>query len=308
MEYKKMMNLSKRASAIALTVNISLMAAKIAAGMISGSMAIIADAFNNATDIFSAIAVFSGIRISYLPPDEKHQYGHAKAEPIVAKLVSIIITFTAITIGYTSVKQLFSIKTESRGLSAIIVSFFSILVKYSLYRYTNRVGKIVESPSMIADSYNHRSDVLASIAVLLGAAGARSGYPSLDPAAGLLVSILILKTGISIYINAVNDLMDTAPDPQTLCHIKKTASETYGVICVDNIRARKYGSKYHVDLKICVDGHITVEEGHNIAARAKYNIMKEISNVEDIMVHVNPCPHDITPDASRCIGCSINKK
>lgn len=308
MEFKTRMNLSKRASAIALSVNISLMTAKIAAGLISGSTAIIADAFNNATDIFATIAVFGGIRISYLPPDEKHQYGHAKAEPIVAKLVAILIIFTAITIGYTSIKQLFSIKTESPGFVAIMVSFFSILIKYALFKYTNRVGNLVESPSMIADSYNHRSDVLASSAVLLGVVGARFGYPILDPAAGLVVSILILKTGVSIYINAINDLMDTAPDPKTINFIKKVASKTNGVIHVNNIRARKYGSKYQVDLKICVDGHITVEEGHLIAANTKHNIMKEINNVEDIMVHVNPCSPDSRSENSRCINCSAVKK
>lgn len=308
MDAKTSMNLSKKASAIALIVNISLMTAKIAAGLISGSVAIIADAFNNATDIFATIAVFGGIRISYLPPDEKHQYGHAKAEPIVAKLVAILIILTAVTMGYTSAKQLFSIRPESLETAAIIVSFFSILIKYSLFRYTNRVGNAVQSPSMIADSYNHRSDVLASSAVLLGAAGARLGIPILDPAAGVAVSILILKTGVSIYISAVNDLMDTAPDSQTLNLIKAEALKTIGVVQVNNIRARKFGSRYHVDLKICVDGHITVEEGHRIAANTKYNIMKEINDIEDIMVHVNPCPHDIILNNSGCINCNLSKK
>jgi cation diffusion facilitator family transporter len=297
-------NLGKKASAIALTVNVSLMVAKVISGILSKSTAIVADAFNNGTDIFATIAVFSGIRVAHLPPDEKHHYGHIKAESIVSKIVSLLIIITSLTMGYSSITKILSRTFEAPGISAMVVSIFSIAVKYSLFRYTNRVGKLVGSSSMVADSYNHRSDVLASISVLLGVAGARLGYPILDPLAGILVSLIILKTGISIYLEAIEDLMDTAPDVKTVENIKSEALNVPGVITVNQVRARKLGQNFIVDLKICVDGRISVEQGHLIAVKTKHNIIHNCGNVQDVMVHVNPCSN---PDNERdnCNICNI---
>jgi cation diffusion facilitator family transporter len=297
--------IGKRTSNIALAVNISLMLLKGLTGVAARSTAIIADAFNNGTDIFSTIAVYGGIRIAYLPPDEKHQYGHAKAEPIVSKIVAIIIGFTAISIGWNSAKQIITGTTESPGYLAIVVSFISIFLKYSLYRYTNKMGKLIGSSSIVADSYNHRSDVLASSAVIVGVLGARMGYPVLDPIAGLAVSIIIFKTGISIYIEAIDALMDTSPGVETMNKIKRITLSTPGVLQINELKARKHGSGLHIDLKICVDGNTTVINGHKVASSAKHQIIKQMSDVKDVMVHVNPCSPLENKEGTFCSECSM---
>lgn len=289
MDDKAKIALGKKTSNVALIVNVSLMLLKAAAGFLANSTAIIADAFNSGTDIFATIVVFSGLRIAYLPPDEKHHYGHAKAESVVSKIVSIIIMITGITIGWSAVRQVISGEYETPGFLAVIISFVSIIIKYLLYRYTNRMGKLIGSSSLLADSFNHRSDILASTSVLVGVAGARFGFPILDPFAGIIVSIVILKTGISIYMNAVEELMDTAPDALIIDDIMKNILLTEGVLMVQDIKARKHGSKLLIDLKICVDSELTVEEGHEIASEAKRTLMSNIKNIQDVMIHVNPC-------------------
>lgn len=296
--------MGKKASNTALIVNILLMASKVMIGILSKSTAIIADAFNNGTDIFASAAVYGGLRVAYRPPDEKHQYGHAKAEPIVAKIVALIVMVTGGTIGYNSVEQILRGQAGTPGSAAILISMISIFTKFFLYRYIYKVGKSIESSSLIADSYNHRSDVLASSAVLIGVAGARTGFPILDPAAGIIVAVIIFKTGISIYIEAIEALMDTAPPREVIEKIKEKARNTEGVIMVNGVRARKHGPKLHIDLKICVNKDISVEMGHKIAYSAKRNIINEIKGVQDVMIHVNPCAlidNTKKPDCEKCL-------
>lgn len=303
MDDKMRLSLGKKVSNTALIINITLMLSKAAVGIVSRSTAILADAFNNGTDIFATIVVFGGLRIAYLPPDEKHHYGHAKAESVVSKIVAIIIGITGVTIGWSSIQQIISGKSEIPGSLAIIISIASIMIKYFLYRYTNRVGNSIGSSAIIADSFNHRTDVLASFSAMVGVLGARMGYPILDPVAGLVVSVLIVKTGISIYMEAIDALMDTAPEQETVDCIKSNALCTDGVISVNDIRARKHGARLRIDLKICVDAGITVEEGHNIAADTKTNIINHMENIEDIMVHVNPCSNldkEMKPQCHKC--------
>lgn len=305
MDDKMKIALGRKTSNIALISNISLMLLKAFAGIIFKSTAIIADAFNSGTDIFATAAVFGGLRIAYLPPDETHHYGHAKAEPIVSKIVAIIVMITGGTIGYSSITNIISGNFEVPGSLAVIIVSISILFKYMLYRYTNRMGKLIGSSSLIADSYNHRSDILASSSVLIGVMGARFGFPVLDPLAGLIVSVIILKTGVSIYMGAIEALMDTAPDRKTIDSIKSSVSNTRGVISVHEIKARKDGPKLWVDLKICVDKNITVESGHKIASDAKQNLINDIGNIQDVMVHVNPCDNLDENNLPRCNSCKL---
>jgi cation diffusion facilitator family transporter len=294
--------LGKKASNIALIVNVSLAVSKAIIGIAAKSTAITADALNNGTDIFATIAVFGGLRVAYLPPDENHHYGHAKAEPIVSKIVAILVMAAGFSTAWDSIHLIFSKKSETPGILAIGISIISIFAKYFLFKYTNKVGKTIESASIIADSYNHRSDVLASSAVLIGVGGARLGFPILDPAAGLIVSVIIFRTGLLIYLDAIKELMDTAPPASTIKSIRENALATTGVIQVNQIKARKQGPRLRIDLKICVNKNLPVEEGHKIASEAKSNIISNIENVQDVMIHVNPCSiqnHNTTD----CLHC-----
>lgn len=278
----------KMVSLINLLGNIVLTLLKGMIGFLANSTALIADATNSASDIVGTLILFQGLKIAHRPPDENHPYGHHKAEPITAKLLAIILVITALGIGYEAVKILLGDVVEPPGMAAVYTAIISILIKQGMYLYTIRVGKAINSDAVIADAMNHRSDVFSSSATLAGIAGAIWGFPFLDPLAGIFVAALILKTGIQIYAQAVNVLMDAAPAPETLASIRSVAEKVEGVIEIQDIKVRQYGSYYQVDLKLCVDPQITVEAGHNIAAQVKASIKDSNAAIQDVLIHVNP--------------------
>ncbi len=283
--YKK----SKRVSIISILVNIGLTMAKAFIGVLSGSTALIADAFHSASDLFSTIIVMQGIKIAHQPPDESHPYGHHRAESITSKILAIILMITAVGIGNESYQILKSSSINTPQVSAIYAAILSIVAKELMYRYAFKVGKEINSQALIADAWHNRSDAFSSIAAVIGIAGALLGYPIMDPLAGIVVAILIFKTGITIYIDAIKVLMDTAPPKEIIDKIQKSAKKSPGVIEIHDIKVRQYGPKYFVDLKICVDPYITVEEGHRISGQAKQHIIQSDLDILDVLVHVNPC-------------------
>jgi len=296
---------SKRASIISIIGNIVLTVLKVFIGIISGSIALVADAFHSASDLIGTIILLKGLKIAHMPPDEDHPYGHHRAETITSKILAIILIITALGIGYSSFTILLKPNVEPPESFAIYIVILSIIVKEAMYQYSYRIGNLIQSDAVIADAWHHRSDAFSSVGALIGVGGAILGYPIMDPLAGVFVSILILKTGISIYVKAVSDLMDTAPSDEIINNIKEAASDATGVECVQDIKVRKHGSKLFVDLKICVDGNITVTAGHAAAARAKANIFKTNDYIQDVLVHVNPWDKESDKD---CLECTTKKK
>lgn len=306
MEDKYRYNEIKKASIISILGNVVLTVMKGIIGYFAGSTALIADALHSASDLFGSVVLLQGLKIAHRPPDETHPYGHHRAESITSKLLSIILAITAIGIGNEAIKILRSGEIVAPKSMAIYVALISVIFKEAMYQYTVRIGKKVRSSAVIADAWNHRSDALSSIATVIGIAGAILGFPFMDPIAGIVVSILILRTALSIYIEAIHSLMDTAPAKEILDSIRNAANKASGVKSVQDVKVRQYGSKYVVDMKICVDPQITVEEGHGAAARAKESILKDNTDVLDVLIHVNPCYAD--PVKAACKECPENMK
>ncbi|MCT4621289.1 MAG: cation diffusion facilitator family transporter [Marinisporobacter sp.] len=290
MNEKDRLLLGKKASWIGIIGNILLTGLKIIIGIVSGSTAMIADALHSGSDIVATTIVLHGIKISHRPPDEEHHYGHGKAESIVAKIIAIILIITGIGIGTSAYHSLKSPNLQAPQSIAIWAAGLSIVVKEWMYRYTVKIGKKIESQALIADAWHHRTDAFSSIAALIGITGAVMGYPILDPIAGIVVALMIIKAGFSIYLDAINELMDTAPSEEIIEQIQKISLSVDGVKAVHKIRARKNGNQIYVDLIICVDKYITVEQGHHFATQAKYNILDAIPNIKDVVVHVDPYP------------------
>ncbi|QEK11932.1 cation transporter [Crassaminicella thermophila] len=282
--------LGKKASWIGIIGNILLTSLKAIVGLLAGSTAMIADALHSGSDIISTIAVLHSIKISHQPPDEKHHYGHGKAESIVAKIVAIILFITAIGIGMSAYKSLKNPNLKPPESIAIWAALLSILVKEWMYRYTVSIGTKIQSQALIADAWHHRTDAFSSIAALIGITGAVMGFPILDPIAGLIVALMIMKAAFSIYWDAVTELMDTAPSQEIIHNIKKISLSIDGVKSVHKIRARKHGNQIYVDMIICVDRSITVEQGHYFAAQTKLAIFNSIDNIKDVVIHVDPYP------------------
>lgn len=291
---------SKRASIVSIIGNILLTLFKVVIGLLSGSIALVADAFHSASDLIGTIILLQGLKIAHMPPDKGHPYGHHRAETITSKILAIILIVTALSIGYGSFKILLNPSPTPPETFAIYIIVLSIIGKEAMYRYAIRIGELIQSDAIIADAWHHRSDAFSSIAALIGVIGAILGYPIMDPLAGIFVSFLILKTGISIYVKAVNDLMDRAPSDSILNEIKIAASEADGVESIQDLKVRKHGSKLFVDMKICVDSNITVSEGHAAASRAKKNIFQTNEYIQDVLIHVNPCYKGKPNDCKKC--------
>lgn len=299
---------AKKVSIISLITNVLLTVVKAIIGFLSGSTALVADAFHSASDLFGTVVLLQGLRIAHKPPDESHPYGHQRAETITSKILAIILIVTALGIGLEAYRVLRQPVIEPPEFKAIYIAFLSIVSKEWLYRYTVKVGNKIKSSAVIADAWHHRTDAFSSIAALIGIGGAVYGYPIMDPLAGLFVSILILKTGISIYKQAILALMDTAPSKEILKEIRESAFQAKGIREVQDVKVRQYGSKFIVDMKVCVDPHITVKEGHGAAARAKENIMKSTDDVQDVLIHVNPCRKAEEYETTTCEDCEYKYK
>lgn len=277
-----------RVSLLSIAANTGLAAFKLAAGIAANSTAMVSDSIHSFSDTISTVAVIIGLRIADAPPDTEHPYGHARAETVAAKLVALLLILTAVGVGYSALQILIAGKAQIPGTLATIAAVVSIVVKEGMYRYTLQVGTRIKSNALIADAWHHRTDALSSITALVGIVGAQLGLPFLDPAAGLVVAAMILKVGLELYWQSVEELVDTAPGQEVLERIRRAAEGAPGVIAVNDLKARSHGPHVYVDLKICVDRTITVQKGHDIAHDAAGRV-RALNEVKDVIIHVNPC-------------------
>lgn len=279
-----------RAGLLTIVVNVLLTVARGVAGLLAGSTAVLADAANSGTDILATLVVLGGSRIAALPPDVNHPYGHEKAEPVAAKVVGILVTITGVVTGLGAVRALGG-GAEAVGLIAAIVSAGSIVAKEILARHLTRVARQVGSQALLADAANQRTDVLASLAALAGALGGRFGLPILDPAMGLLVAGLIIRMGLGLYWQSVQDLMDRAPEPGTMAALERAVRSVRGVYGIDEIKARVFGPGINVDCKVSVDADLSVAEGHRIGKRVKEAVLAAVPECRNVLIHINPADH-----------------
>jgi len=268
--------------------NVVLTLFKLAAGFIAGSQAMIADGVHSASDILGSTVVLVGLRVASAPADREHPYGHAKAEAIAAKIVALILLLAGLNIGYSSIRILIAGVGTPPGRLALIAAVISIVAKEGLYQYKIRLGRRIKSQAIIANAHEHRSDALSSTAALVGIVGARSGLPLLDPVAALVVSVFIVRTGWVLVRRAVDDLMDRFVDDRLAERIEDATMRVTGVAAVDNVRARPAGPEFLVDMEISVSPEISVARGHEIAEDVQRSVRRELSEVSQVFVHVEP--------------------
>lgn len=276
-----------RVSLASVLTNVVLALIKGLGGLAAGSTALLADAANSASDILVSLMVLGGTRVARRPPDADHPYGHGKAETVAAKIVALFVMGVGFLTGWESYQALLDPRVATASGLVLAVPVLSVAAKEGLFRFMLRAGRDLGSVALEADAYNQRIDAFSSLAALVGVAGARLGYPVLDPAMGLLVSGLVLRMGGGLYWRAIRELMDTAPDPALLAAIEAAVLGVDGVLRVDSVRARQYGPGLHVDLRIGVHRHLTVEAGHRIARRAGRAVRERVRGAA-VFVHVNP--------------------
>lgn len=285
---------ASKVTIVAILWNVFLSAIKIFAGIIGNSTAMIADGIHSASDIITSVGVLIGNKISSKPGDKEHNYGHEKAETLVSFLLSIILIAVAITIGINGAKKIFNLDdVQIPTIMPLIVAIISIAVKEYQYRITIKVAKKINSPSLKADAWHHRSDAFSSVAAFIGIGGAMIGYKILEPIATIVVAIIVCKVALEIFVNSMNELMDVSISEEEEKQIIEYCKNIEGIKHIKTMRTRKHGAYAYVDLVICVDGNLTVIQGHDIANNLEKKLIEEISLIKGIIVHVEPCNNKV---------------
>ena len=269
-------------------LNAVLMVMKLLAGYFGGSEAVFADGVESACDFVAILTTLIALQIGRKPFDEKHPYGHGKAESISAIFVSLVIFITGGGILYTSVNSILSGSYQKPQLVAVAAALLTIIIKEWLYRYSFRRGSYLQSPAILALARDHRKDAVTSVATLIGVTAAFFGFQVMDPLAAGLTSLFIFHIGYQTFCSAAHDLMDALPSEDLLADITALAEEVPGVEHVHEIRARRSGQYFIVDLKLEMDPEMTVKQSHAIATTVKRLIFEKFSNVGDVMIHINP--------------------
>ncbi len=276
-------------------VNFLLLAFKFLAGILGHSAAMIADAVHSLSDFVTDLIVLVFVRISGKPQDKDHDYGHGKYETLATALIGVILVFVGLGIlwnGLTSVWAFLKGETLGEpGLLALIAAIVSIALKEVLYRYTVWVGKCVESQSVVANAWHHRSDALSSIGTAVGIGGAILLGPSwrvLDPLAAVIVSIFIIKVAIELIIPTVDELLEKSLPDDVEDEILRAVSSVPGVSDPHNLRTRKIGSASAVTVHVRMDGNLTVNESHALTRIIESRIRALLGPDTFVSVHVEP--------------------
>ena len=279
-----------RSTLIGIVANIFLAAIKGTAGFLGNSYALIADAIESTTDIASSLIVWSGLKIAALPPDADHPYGHGKAEPLAAVVVSLTLIAAAIGIAIQSVREIL-IPHHAPAAFTLAVLVLVVVTKETLFRFVFSVGQGINSTAVKSDAWHHRSDAITSAAAFVGISISLIGgvgYESADDWAALFACTIILFNAYRILRPALNEVMDSAPSSDVDRSIRQAAQHVEGVIALEKCFVRKMGFSYYVDLHVTVEGDLSVRHGHDIARQVKQAIRNSNPNVAGVLVHIEP--------------------
>lgn len=284
-----------RAAWSALWINLALMIGKGTIGLAFGSQALVADAAHSLGDAAGSFAVVFGVRVAERPPDPRHRYGHAKAEPLAGLAVGVILATVGLLIGAGALGTLVGPGgalpgghgAGAPGLPALYAAAVALIVKEGLYRWNLRLGRRLRSPALLANAADHRADEWTSIAAIAGIVGARLGYPLADPLAALVVAALVILYAGQVLAANVDSLLDLEADKSTRDLVRSTALAVEGVREVQRLRTRRSGPFVHADVEIGADGALSLVEADRLAHRVM-DAIGALDVIQDVVVHVNP--------------------
>ncbi|HEX21593.1 MAG TPA: cation transporter, partial [Actinobacteria bacterium] len=247
----------ERVTWLGIIGNILLTIFKFFAGIVGHSQAMFADGAESLSDILATIVVLISLRVSRKPRDAEHQFGHGKAESLATAIVGMIVIIAGLYVLITSSRLLIGGKTRVPETIALVAAVVTIVIKEIMYRIVSVVAKNLNSSVIMANAWDYRKDAISSVVTFFGIAGARLGFPILDPLVAALVSFIIIKIGYDILHTATKELMDTIPDNPTSEQIIAVAEECKGVEHAV-ARARRMGQYVYVDMKIDINPDFTI--------------------------------------------------
>ena len=278
------------ASGVGIIGNALLALAKGILGFLAGSLAVIGDGIDSATDVLSFVIIFFALKIMAKAPDEQHPYGHHRAEALATLTIAFIILFAGIQLFFISLLKIISASRSSLpSFLAVAVSGVSIIGKLLLALYQFKVGRQTESSMLIANGRNMLTDIFVSLGVLLGTLlTIMLRIPFIDHLVAMLIGLWIVRTAIHIFLDANTELMDGVKDTSIYQEVFAAVSQVEQVSNPHRTRIRKLSNLYLIDMDIEVDGSLTVAEGHRLAVEVEQVLRNKIDNLYDVAVHVEP--------------------
>jgi cation diffusion facilitator family transporter len=287
-------NLAKKIAWISLVSNILLTLGKIIIGIYGNSESVFADGIHSAADVFASVIVLLVIKISNKPADKEHPYGHGKAEVIVSGIVGILLFLVSIYVVYEGISGFFH-EIETPSFLAFWVAVFSYITKIILFKSSLKVANQHHSKAIEAIAFDHKADIVASIAaaigVLLSIAGKYFDISLLlygDKVASIFVAYLIFKISKEMLMEAFDILLERSVNSEILQDYMTIISEFTEVRRIDRIRAREHGHYVLVDLRIAIDHSMTIKEGHDLSKEIKESLMGKFDNIKEVLIHLNP--------------------
>lgn len=295
MEREDRLRSANKVTLIGSLVNFLLIILKLAAGILGRSQVMIADAVHSISDFATDIVVVVSMKAANKPCDRSHRYGHGKYETLASLLISLSLLLVAGGLFYSGVKTIIAFfngeELARPGLIAIVMAIVSIISKEALYQYTVIVGKKINSRTVIANAWHHRSDALSSVGALLGLSGAYllgENWAVLDPVAALFVSVIILKTAFDILFKSINEFLEGALSEKDEEEIMEIITSFPAVCKPHNLKTRNIGSYAVIDFHIEVEGGMSVKEAHDITRAIEEKLKERFGRETIISIHVEP--------------------
>jgi cation diffusion facilitator family transporter len=293
--------LTMRAVNLGLVVNAGLAVLKTVIGIVGGSSALLADGINSTSDVAYYVVVRVFIQLARKPADTEHPYGHTQLESIAAVVVGSFVITTAVAIFWDSVNKVYSLftgQTESEGaaLIALAVALLTIVIKIVVMIVTLRIKRETGNAAVAALAYDHRNDIFSASAAALGIFLSRNGLPWLDPLAGALVALLVLRTGIMILQDASSELMDNVPGKELAQEVQALVSAVPDVKKVEEVYAHRFGPYLVINLTIGIDGSLSVLAGDTISSEVERTLYENVPLLRGVHVHYHPVGITLVPD------------
>jgi cation diffusion facilitator family transporter len=297
-ETEKQVRRGLRSSLISIASNFLLAGCKCIAGLLGHSFALVADGMESLTDVFSSFVVYLGLRLAIKPPDKEHPYGHGKAEPVAAAIVSLVMALAGIGIAIESIVLLRTPHPLPAPYTLwVLLAVFG--VKLLLTRYVSRVAHSIDSVAVRSDAWHHLSDAITSLFAFIGISVAlwTKDFRADDWAALCAAPVILFNAWRQIR-SPMEEILDTAPPPEIEQHVREAASSVLGVVGLEKCFVRKVGFRYYVDLHVVVNGDISVRSGHAISHRVEDRVLADVTRVARVLVHIEPEEELLNPSHS----------
>lgn len=279
---------TKIASVLGIIGNLFLLIIKGIVAFLSGSQAMIADAFNSAGDIFSSLMTYIGNKISSKKADDDHNLGHGKAEYIYSMLISISMILMAVLVLKDSLKSIFYGSEYTFSIWLIVVCIVTIIVKFLLYLYTNKLYKKHNNLLILANSKDHLNDTIITSLNLISCILSSYNIFFLDGIVGSIISLWIMYTAIKLFIESYNVLMDKSISLETKSKVLDIIKEEKQVKKIIHFNSTPVGYRYQISFTIYVDGNMSTFDSHEIANNLEEKIIDEVEEIYLVVIHVNP--------------------